>query len=74
MNGAAVFLNVVMVLAGAAVFLAAWLLGERYLPEHHWLRKWMITSVERRGFLETARMVGIVLLLFAFAVLTIAYS
>jgi hypothetical protein len=72
MNGTA-FLNMVIVLAGAAVFLTVWFLGGRYLPEHHWLRKWTITSVKRRGLLETARMVGIVLLMCALVVLAIAY-
>lgn len=73
MNGT-VFLNVVMVLAGTAVLLAVCLLGGRFLPEHHWLRKWTIASVKRRGYLETARMLGIVLLMCAFAVLTLTYS
>lgn len=51
MNGA-VFLNVVMVLAGAVIFLAVWFFAGRLLSEHHWLRKWTIATVERRGFLE----------------------
>lgn len=73
MNGA-VLLNVVMVLAGAAILLAVWYLGERYLPENHWLRKWTLASLERRGPLETARMIGIVLLMFALVVLAIALA
>jgi glucose-6-phosphate-specific signal transduction histidine kinase len=73
MNGA-FLLNVVMVLVGAVILLAVWYLGERYLSEHHWLRKWTLASLERRGPLETARMIGIVLLMFALAVLAIALS
>ena len=73
MNGA-FLLNAVMVLAGAALLLAVWYLGKCYLPEHHWLRKWTLASLERRGPLETARMIGIVLLMFAFVMLAIAES
>ena len=73
MNGA-FLLNAVMVLAGAALLLAVWYLGKCYLPEHHWLRKWALASLERRGPLETARMIGVVLLMFALAVLVIAES
>jgi hypothetical protein len=73
MNGA-VFVNVVIVLMGAAVLIGALYVGRRYLPEHHWLRKLLIAAMERRGPLEMVRMVGMVLLICALGALTIVYS
>jgi hypothetical protein len=55
-------------------FLAVWYLGDRYLPEHHWLRKWTVATLKHRGPLETARIIGFVLLMFALAVLAIALA
>jgi hypothetical protein len=73
MNGA-VLVNVVIVVVGAAVLVVASYVGGRYLPEHHWLRKWSIDALERRGPLEMARTVGVVLLICAFVALAIVYS
>ena len=71
MDGA-FLLNIVIALAGAAILLGVWYFGERNLPEHHWLRKWTRASLKRRGPLETARMIGIVLLIVALTVLAVA--
>jgi hypothetical protein len=69
-----IFLNVVMVFAGTVVFLLVWVLGRRYLSENHWLRECALAFMEHRGPLEMARLVGVLLLICAFAALTIAYS
>jgi hypothetical protein len=71
MNGE-FLLNLAVVLSGAAIVLMVWYLGERYLPQQNWLRKWMHASLERRGPLETARMIGLVVLMFALALLAIS--
>lgn len=59
-------------LAGGVAFFVLWFVAQRYLPVQHWLRKWAAISVERRGWVESARFMGIVLLMCVFVVLTIA--
>lgn len=56
------------------VFFVLWFFAQRYLPVQNWLRKWAATSVERRGWVESARLMGVVLLICVFVVLTIAYA
>ncbi|CAM8671099.1 hypothetical protein MCEMSEM18_02133 [Comamonadaceae bacterium] len=55
-------------------FFVLWFVAQRYFPVQHWLRKWASTSVERRGWVESAHLVGIVLLMCVFVVLTFAYA
>ena len=70
MHGA-FLLNVLVVLFGAASVLTVLSLGRRFLPHNFWLRKWMHSSLERRGPLETARIIGIVVVI-ALVVIAIA--
>ena len=70
----AVLLNLLLLLAGGVTFFVLWFVAQRYFPVQHWLRKWAAMSVESRGWVESARLVGIVLLMCVFVVLTIAYA
>jgi hypothetical protein len=67
-------LDFVLLLAGGVAFFVLWFVAQRYLPVQHWLRKWAAASVERRGWVESAQLVGAVLLMCVFVVLTIAYA
>lgn len=73
MNGA-FLLNLMMVLVGAGVLLVACHFGARLLPASNWLRKWTLALLERRGPLEAARMVGLMVLIVSLAALAIAES
>ena len=44
--------------------------GGRDVPEHHWLRTCPRALLERRGPLETVRLIGMVLWMFALVILT----
>jgi len=70
----AVLWNLLLLLAGGVAFFVLWFVAQRYLPVQHWLRKWAASSVERRGWFESAQLVGAVLLVGVFVVLTIAYA
>lgn len=70
-KGIGVSLSSLSLLVGAAALLGAWYLGVRRLPESHWLRRVLFNR--HRPF-ESARLLGLYLVMLGFAALTIFYA
>lgn len=66
--------NLMVVIVGLVVVASLMLAGRWFLPKQHPLRVWVTGFFDRRGPLEMARLVGAVLLVATWGVLTLLYS